>query len=283
MRLATLTLLAAVLTQPALAEGRIAAPVAGIANYDPTLSAKEAVLANWDLAAAGIRAGAVLGGRVVDMAERGQTHARLVRQAQTAQRTLIQRWGAAQWIYGAEAGLARLDGAALRDVADAVAAPCPADPCAAQIAAITAAFGAASEQMEAAAADARTAIEARMQVGDMALMAEQLSLVADYLEGVDWAEDLALVEFGLEGQEVAARIVGALAIWRNVEPYVGLTSPEIDAAINAQAEATLRHLRLAMDLDAPLDMDGTDVAELRARTAALGAEFRRAAALFPVG
>ena len=269
------------LMAPALAqEDTIAAPQAHVSNYDPTLSAKEAVLANWDLAAAGIRAGAVMGGRVAVLADRGTPFARLTRQADKAQKTLTQRWNASQWVYEGEPDLARLDTDVLRAVAAASLAECPSSPCKDETVALKRAFAEATAQLEVVAAETRAAVKRRMAEGDAALMAEQLSLVADYLDSGAWGRDFALTEFGRDTEEVAARIVGALSLWRNVEPYVGLANPEIDAAVNAEAEQLLRTLRLETRRTGALDPEGAEMAVLRARAEALAAEFRRAAALF---
>ncbi len=284
MRTALLLLAALPLAMPAAAQdGTIPAPKGGFASYDPTLSARDAVLANWDLAAAGIRAGEVVGGRIVEAADRGVPFERLARQGAAAQRTMIQRWNAAQWLYAAAPDLARLDAGAMRAVAAALAAPCADAPCAAEAAALRDAFSATTAQLGAAASDARGAVEARQERPDAVLMAEQLTLVADYLGGGAWGEDLALAAFGLEGEEVAARIVGAMSVWRNVEPYVGLTDPEVDAAINAAAEQVLRTLRLEIRAGAPLAEQRAELAILRDRTGILAAEFRRAAGLFAAG
>lgn len=283
LHLVVLAALAAPASQPATAEETtIPAPAAGPANYDPTMSAKEAVLANWDLAASGIGAGELVGRRVVAKAEDGASHRSLARLAGQAERTMVQRWNAAQWIYAGVPELERLDGAALRDAVAATATSCGAEPCAEEIAALRDAFAEASAQMEAVAAAARGEVEARTTRGDAVLMAEQLRAVADYLEGGAWAEDLTLAAFDRDREEVAARLVGAMAIWRNLEPYVGLISPEIDDAINASAEQLLRTLRLGERQEGPLTPDGPELAALRERAETLAAEFRRAAALFAV-
>ncbi|MEM7709457.1 MAG: hypothetical protein AAF264_01640 [Pseudomonadota bacterium] len=258
----------------------VAAPTHGFARYDPTLSAKEAVLANWDLAASGIRAGAVVGARVIETAERDVPYARLARVAAQAEKTMVQRWNAAQWIYAGEPDLSPMDGEILRDVVTATATPCPAEPCTEEKANLRAAFTAATERMGAVAVETRAAVEARMVEQDAALMSEQLAVVAQYLAGGDWATDLSLADAGRDREEVAARLVGAMALWRNIEPYVGLTSPEIDAAVNVAVEELLRTLRLGARQDGPLTADGPELTALRARAEALAAEFRRAAGLF---
>ena len=261
-------------------EATVAAPTGGFARYDPTLSAREAVLANWDLAASGIRAGEVLGRRVVAAADDGVPHARLAGLAQSSERTMVQRWNAVQWIAAAEPGLAGLDGALLRDAVEAAGAPCAAEPCAEEAAALRAAFSAAADAMASVAAEARAAIDARRDAGDAALLAEQLRAVADYLEGGAWAEGLVLAAEGRDREEVAARLVGAMTLWRNVEPYVGLRDPAVDADINAAVETLLRTLRLGERQPGPLKPDGPELGALRVAAQALAAEFRRASALF---
>ena len=65
MRLTTLALLIAT-SAPALAqEATIEMPPVDFGNYDPTMSAKEAVLANWEMAASGIRAGGTFSAPVI--------------------------------------------------------------------------------------------------------------------------------------------------------------------------------------------------------------------------
>lgn len=273
-------MIAPAMTVSAVAEtATVAAPKAHVSNYDPTLSAKEAVLANWDLAASGVRAGRVVGERLVALTERDVPFDRLARQAEKAEKTLLQRWNAAQWVYAAEPDLARVDTEALRAVAAATALRCEAG-CEREEAALRDAFADATTQLDRVASETREAVNARMTVGDAALMTEQLTLVADYLYSGVWATGFALTEFGRDTEEVAARIVGALSLWRNIEPYVGLADPEIDAAVNAASEQLLRTLRLETRRTGTLDPDGAEMTALRERADALAAEFRRAAALF---
>lgn len=268
------------LAAPAGAETTVAAPVAAVANYDPTLSAKEAVLANWDLAASGIRAGALVGDRVVEAIDRGVPYARAVRIAGKAEGTMVQRWNAAQWIFAAAPDLGEMDRTILLAAAAAASADCETGPCDAESAALRAAFVEAGAIMAGTAEQARGEIEARVDRGDAALLSEQLQIVADYLEGGAWSRDLALADLGRDREEVAARLVGALSIWRNLEPYVGLAAPEIDDEINAAAEALLRTLRLGERQPGPLTEDGPELMALRDRAAAVAAGFREAAALF---
>ncbi|MEM7694166.1 MAG: hypothetical protein AAF318_06930 [Pseudomonadota bacterium] len=266
---------------PAAAQnGSIAAPVAHASNYDPTMSAKEAVLANWELAAAGIRAGKVVGRKVAATAAKGGSYRALVRQAKFAQKTMVQRYNAAQWVYTPRSGVAgAADGAALTRAVAAANAVCTAD-CAAERAAILTAFQDATTELDQAASAARVALEARVERADTVLMSEQLSLMADYLEEGAWARDFNLTAHGRDGEEVAARIVGTLSLWRNIEPYVGLRNAEIDGAINAAAEQLLRTLRRTTRQRGALDPSGPELAAITAKARQLAAEIRRAAALF---
>lgn len=267
---------------PATAEkGQIAAPVSGVANYDPTMSAKEAVLANWELAAAGIQAGQVLSGKVVGLAETGASHAALSRQAQFAQKTMVQRFNAAQWVYTDGSGIHNAaDASALADAVAAAFAPCASQDCAAEAANIEATFARATQELERAAQEARDGLKARETRPDTQLMSEQLTLMADYLDGGAWASDFTLTDFGRDGEEVAARIVGTMSLWRNIEPYVGLANPEIDRDINAAAQQLLRTLRQQTRAPGALSPDGPEIMAIRAKATVLAEQFRRAAALF---
>ncbi len=261
-------------------EATIAAPALSTANYDPQLSAKEAVLANWELAASGILAGHVVGRQVVALTQKDLPYASLARQAKFAEKTILQRYNSAAWIYASGDAVSEVDAAGLRAIVLAVAADCAADDCPEERAALASAFARATEDLAAAAATARRAIDTRKDTVDAILMAEQLTVIADYLDSGAWAENLTLAEFGREGEEVAARIVGTMALWKNVEPYVGLTDPQVDAAINAAARNLLRTLRVVTRSSATLEPAGADIQRLEAAAKDLAVEFRRAAALF---
>ncbi len=280
MRLIPLAALLATIAQPGFAEtATIAAPKPHVANYDPTLSAKEAVLANWELAASGIRAGQIVGRQVVSLAGRDLPCATLTRQAVQAQKTMVLRFNSALWVSAAPDNVTQVDGTVLR----AAAATAEIDCAAAGndvLSQIEAAFVEASEDMGTASADVFAAIEERQELPDSVLMTEQLTMIADYLESGDWGTGLHLTELGRDGEEVSARIVGTMALWHNIEPYVGLTSPEIDDAINAAVVPLLKAVRFtARELEV-LDPNGPEMADLTAKANALAAEFRRAAALF---
>jgi len=281
MRVLTLIAAAVIGTTSVVAqEATISAPKASISSYDPQLSAKEAVLANWDLAASGIRAGHVIGSQVLALAETDANYDELVRQAAFAQKTMIQRYNAAQWIFLSGDDLAELHGGTLVDVVKAVQTECESTDCAQEKSNLTAAFRRAAAEMGETAQTARDAVDRRKSGVDAVLMSEQLSTIADYLEGDTWAKDLSLTDFGLDGDVVAARIVGTVALWRNVEPYVGLIDPELDTAINGAARELLRTLRRETRSAASLAEDGPELTAIKERAHALATEFRRAAALF---
>lgn len=281
MRLTTLALTLAVLPLAAPAQdATIVVPEGNFGNYDPTLSAKEAVLANWEMAASGIRAGEVLGERVVALADEGAAFDVLKARAAFAQKTMLARYHAASWTYVDAPDRARVSDETLRAVVAATAAECATEACSAEAATIRAAFAQGAEELGVAAAAARAAITERQGRVDAALMTEQLGMMAEYLDSGAWAEDLVLTEFGMDSSVVADRIVGTIALWRNVEPYVGLTNPEIDDAINAGAQTLLRTLR-SETRDMPrLEPEGEVAARLTEAAQALAADLRRAAGLF---
>lgn len=263
-------------------ENTVAAPVADVANYDPTLSAKEAVLANWELAAAGIRAGRIVSANIVEMAETGAPYGALVRQAQFAQKTMVQRYNSALWIQSAtdRGEQFEIDENALTDAVAAANAPCDLTDCSAQRAQLVAAFKRATTKLETAAQAARAELDLRVDKIDAILLSEQLSIMSDYLASTDWGRDFHLTEFGRDGEELAARIVGAVALWRNIEPYVGLANKEIDAAINDASRHLLRTMRHKTRGATVLDSNGPEIAEIKAAADVLAIEFKRAAALF---
>jgi len=275
------TLVLSLLAAPvALAqEATITLPTGKFGKYDPTLSAKEAVLANWEMAASGIRAGSVLGGKVVAAADDGASFAGLRNRAAFAQETMLSRYHAAAWMQAAAPARPAVDEDTLRNLVAATSAECAA-ACDSEIAAIRTAFAEATAALSAAATDARDEITSRQDRVDAVLLSEQLRLMAEYLDGGTWADDLVLTEFGMDGDVVADRIVGAMTLWRNVEPYVGLTDPEIDTAINAASRTLLRTLRFEMRDVQRLEADGPVREKLTVAAKALADELHRASALF---
>ena len=261
-------------------ENTVAAPIADVASYDPTLSAKEAVLANWELAAAGIRAGRVVGEQVVEMGKKDTSYGALLRQAQFAQKTMVQRYNAALWVYTVSEVDLNLDPSALTEAVRAANTECSFDDCADERASLLAAFERATSELNKAAVAARAELTRREGEVDAVLMSEQLALIADYLEGTTWAQDFSLTEFGRDGEELAARIVGAMALWRNIEPYVGLANQEIDNAINAKSRDLLRTMRRHTRSIEAFPVDSPELAEIKAAASALSVEFRKASALF---
>ena len=71
-----------------------------------------------------------------------------------------------------------------------------------------------------------------------------------------------------------------MSLWRNVEPYVGLANPEIDAAINAASQDLLRTLRRETRNLGTVAPDSAVHRLITDKAQRLAAEFRRAAALF---
>ena len=192
---------------------------------------------------------------------------------------MLSRYHAAAWIQAAASGRPTVDEGILRALVETTSAQCTAD-CDAEIAAIRTAFTEATAALSEAATGAREEITARQDRVDAALLAEQLRLMAEYLGGGVWADDLVLTEFGMDGAVVADRIVGTIALWRNIEPYVGITDPGVDAAINDASRTLLRTLRFEMRDVERLESDGAVREKLTVAAEALADELRRASALF---
>ncbi|MEL7300809.1 MAG: hypothetical protein AAFM92_10530 [Pseudomonadota bacterium] len=280
MRVLLTSAFIALLPMTSLAQdGSIKLPEGNFGNYDPTLSAKEAVLANWEMAASGIRAGAVLGGQVVDLADKGASYQKLSGQAEFALKTMVSRYNAAGWLFHHTPEATLLDDATLTSLVAVSAAKC-AEACEGPAQDIRETFADATLQLSDATEAARAEILSRQEGRDADLLAEQLGMIAGYLESGAWAEDLVLTEYGMDAAVVADRLVGALSMWRNIEPYVGLTDPEVDNAINAASTNLLRTLRRDTRGLESLPADSPVLADLNVAAATLGAEFRRASALF---
>jgi len=218
--------------------------------------------------------------QIVDLAGGSTSFQHLARQAAFAQDTMLARYHAAGWAYHADLQLTALPAQTIRAVAAATAADCTEGDCAAERAALRAAFAEGAGLLATAVEEARAEIEARQEGLDAAILSEQLSMMSAYLDSAAWSEGPLLSDYGMEMEVVADRLVGTIALWRNVEPYVGLADPEIDAAINAASETLLKTLRLEMRGMSALDDDPERAAKLRDAAAALAAEFARAATIF---
>ncbi|TCP39877.1 hypothetical protein [Rhodovulum marinum] len=276
-----LALLGVAAAAPAQESGSIPMPPpAEAGSYDPQLTAKEAALANWTLAVSGIRAGKIVSDTVVAAAATDTPYDDLTTQAQFALKTMVLRYNSANWLFAADSGVAPIDGAVILAAVQAAAADCASEGCGVERAALAEAFANASAAFVRTGDAAAQAARAQEPKSDRDLMIGILEAMADYLAGPGWYSDLSLTDVGRDGEEVSARIVGALAIWRNVEPYVGLTSAEVDDAVNAAIDTLLRDLRRNTRNKPVLAADSAEIAALRSSTEALAAELYRAADLF---
>lgn len=263
---------------PVLAqEATIVAPAGGAGSYDPTLSAKDAVLANWDLASAGLRAGRIVSSAVLAAAEEDTDFPALAEQARRSFDTTIMRYNASDWVNSGDT-IASVDPMVVLAAYRAATSECTVG-CAEERAELVRAFGALADEMENASTATSTAVDARKSELDRVLMVEQLTMMAHYLEGDGWHTDLPLAGTDLGRDELSARIVGVLALWRNIEPYIGLTDPEVDRAINVATDDLLLAMRRTRG-DTALDMQSEGWTQVRAKADGLAAELRRAAGLF---
>ena len=249
-------------------------------SYDPSLTAKEAALTNWTLAVSGIRAGKVVSGNVIATAAEDSSFEALAEQAQFAVKTMVIRYNSANWLFAAESDVSPMDTDILLSAIKAANQTCNSGECKAEREAIAKAFTNASDAFDRAAKAAASAAKAHEAHGDAHLMALSLENMAHYLEGPAWYSNLSLTEMGKDGEEVAARLVGALAIWHNIEAYVGMANQEIDGAINASIDLLLRDMRRNTRNKPVLEADSKEIARLRKSAAALADNLHRAAALF---
>jgi len=257
----------------------LAKPAQDSDSYDPTLSAKEALLANWQLAASGIRAGAVVIDNELQKVDDERSYEYMRGRANFALDLMIKRYNSADWAIVADDNIDPIDGRVLLEFAEASRVRCETD-CGQHRADLLAAMESASAEMRAAYAVADHAVKRRKTEKDTVLMAEQLLAMAGYLEGFHWFSDLKLTAIGRDVEEVQTRLVGAMVLWRNLEPYVGIVSPEIDDQINLGSEQVLRNTRRLSRSPAPLRADSPEITALNASAKALAVDLRRAADLF---
>ena len=262
-------------------KGAVPMPPAGEAGtYDPQLTAKEAALTNWALAISGIRAGKVVSDNIVKAYGRDVPFDDLSNQAKFALKTMIVRYNSANWLIAKDETVVPVDGAAFVAAIDAANQVCEADPCRAERDAINSAFTEASAAFAETAKAAALAAKMQESKTDRELMADTLTDMADYLDGSGWYSDLTLTSKGKDGEEVAARLVGVLAIWNNIEAYVGLTNAEVDGAVNKSVDMLLRDMRRHTRKKPELKPDGKEVTAIKTSASGLAADLRRAADLF---
>ncbi|MEL6598606.1 MAG: hypothetical protein AAGK98_05150 [Pseudomonadota bacterium] len=261
-------------------EIKAAVPSADQGSYNPQLTAKEAVLTNWKLAISGLRAGKFVSDNVA-RAE-GVEYPKLAAQAEFAAETMLLRYASSYWLFAMDETLDPVDGAVLLAAMAASRMPCET-ACDAATEALTTAFGSASAVLEEAAQAAELAAEARKGISDVEALAELLSDMATYLDSPAWHSDLSLTAAGMDGKEVSARVVGTLAVWRNIEPFVGMRSAEIDTAVNAASDRLLRDVRRNTRRKEVLAPDSAEIETIRASAAQVAHELRRAAGLFQQG
>lgn len=280
LRALCIPLFFALLPGAATAQIKASVPSGDQGSYNPQLSAKEAVLVNWKLATSGILAGKYVADQVAQAAPKD--HAKLAAQAQFAAETMLLRYASSYWLFAMDEALTPVQGDVLRAAHLASHTSCETG-CDDQIATLQAAFAEASTAFDAAAQAAQRQAETRAVISDTAALFELLTDMATYLESDAWHQNLSLAGLGLDGKEVSARVIGTLAVWRNIEPFVGLRSAEIDAAVNATSDRLLRDVRRNTRRKADLPADSAEIATIRTSAIAVAAELRRAAALFQEG
>ncbi|MEL7215177.1 MAG: hypothetical protein AAGJ96_04475, partial [Pseudomonadota bacterium] len=192
----------------------------------------------------------------------------------------LSRYNAAAWLFHQNPQAEAMSDETLRAFVASTALTCTADDCSAASAEIRDAFAQATMELERATEAARAEIIARQGTVDAVLMSEQFSMLANYLESGAWAENLTLTEFGMDVAVVSDRIVGTVSLWRNVEPYVGITDKELDIAINDATRNLLRTLRRDTRGLERLEPGSPVMRDLKAAADALATEYRRASVLF---
>lgn len=266
----------------AFSEGQITAsvPSGDQGSYDPQMTAKQAVLTNWKLAVSGLRAGKYVSDNVAHAD--GLAFDELSAQAEFAAETMLLRYASSYWVFAMDDALTPVDPSVLLTALNASRTNC-VESCDAAGAALAASFADVSAALEGAAVSAEQAAVEREAITDTAALSELLTDMALYLESPAWHSDLSFTEAGLDGAEVSGRVVGTLAVWRNVEPFVGLKSQEIDDAVNAASNMLLRDVRRQTHRKEVLSPESDEIAIIRASADAVAVELRRAAALFQEG
>lgn len=265
-----------------LGAAQIKAPVpsADQGSYNPTLTAKEAVLTNWKLAISGIRAGKFVSDQIVSA--KGEDYKRLAKQAEFAAKTSLLRYASSYWLFAMDETMQPIKSDVIANALRASRQTCTTS-CATHINTLQAAFADISDALDQAAISAENASAVRQTYSDVQALAELFLDMAQYLESDAWHTKLSMTEAGLDGQEVAARIVGTMAVWRNVEPFVGLRNQEIDDSVNASINRLLRDTRRNTRGKKVLASDSKEIAIIKKAASQVASDLRLAAGLFTQG
>jgi len=251
-------------------------------SYGPQLSAKEAALTTWALAVSGIRAGHVVSDHILRAGKKAIPFSRLAPQARFAVKTMITRYSAANWLFSTDQSVAPIDPSVILAVAKAAAQPCEnaGEACETKREALLAAFLNASQAFDATADAVEQAAISQQAKPERQLMAEIFTAMSDYLGSAAWYSNLTLTELGKDGDEIAGRIVGALAVWNTLAPYIGMMDKPLDDRIEATIEQLLTGVKTNIRGKAVLTADSAALATVKISSNALAAELRTAAGLF---
>ncbi len=267
-------------TKAAKMEKAVPLPPVDPNSYDPQLSAKEAALATWALAVSGIRAGHVVCDHVLRAGNKKTPYSRLAPQARFALKTLITRYSAANWLFASDQSLAPIDPAIILAVAKAAEQRCKSKTCEEEHAALLAAFAKASDAFATTANAVEIAANSQQTKGERALLADIFTAMADYLAGPAWYSNLTLSEAGKDGDEIAGRIVGTLAVWNTLAPYIGMMDKPLDNRIEASIDQLLLDVKTHIRSKESLNADSAELAIIKISSNALAASFRQASDLF---
>ncbi|TLP46890.1 hypothetical protein FDK21_07675 [Cohaesibacter sp. CAU 1516] len=251
-------------------------------SYDPQLSAKEAALTTWALAVSGIRAGHVVSDHILRAGKKDTPFSRLAPQARFALKTMITRYSAANWLFATDRSVAPIDPSVVLAVAKAAAQTCEnkGEACETKRAALLAAFLNASQAFDATANAVERAAISQQAKPERQLMAEIFTAMADYLGSAAWHSNLTLTELGKDGDEIAGRIVGTLAVWNTLAPYIGMMDKPLDNRIEATIDQLLTGVKSHIRGKAVLTADSKDLIAVQISANRLATEFNQAAGLF---
>ena len=249
-------------------------------SYDPQLSAKEAALATWALAVSGIRAGHVVCDHVLRAGSKGTPYSRLAPQARFALKTMITRYSAVNWLFASDQRVAPIDPAIILAVARAADQSCKSKDCEEERTALLAAFAKASDAFATTANAVEIAARSQQVKGERDLLANIFTAMAEYLGSSAWYSNLTLSEAGKDGDEIAGRIVGTLAVWNTLAPYIGMMDKPLDTQIEASIDQLLQDVKMHIRGKKTLSADSAALDSVKLSSNALAANFQKAANLF---
>ena len=259
---------------------------ADTSSYNPQLSVKEAALVNWELAKGGMQAVEMISSQLLASidSENITDYSKFKKRALRSFSTILKRYNSNFWIFEVEDELKPIKPIYLFELEKAIRQECYDDVCSSAIENVRNALsnlnsetGSLVKQLDFLIASKEVLYE------DDEIMEEILVSMSNYLvksiadTGFEsgWSE--------IDGFIFRHRVIGAMAFWRNMEPFIAMRSPQLEDEINMELSLlleTLRNTTSGQYGESVIAAGSNELIEITKKAAALGLQLEKASKLF---